>query len=87
MELSSILLLGGSWLRISGGTLSVTRVMTYISGLISPLISTHEPPSRPSQGSGSKLSILRLGPISGTSRTKRQRRRPTDIETYPESLT
>ena len=38
-------LLGGSWVVISRVISRVTLVMTYIRGLIAPLITTHEPPS------------------------------------------
>ena len=37
-----VFLLGGSWV----GTSRVTIVITYIRGLITPPITTHEPPSR-----------------------------------------
>ena len=39
-------LLGGSWVVISGVISRVTIVITQIRGLITPLITTHEPPSR-----------------------------------------
>ena len=35
----------GSWVVISRVTSRVTIVITYIRGLITPLITTHEPPS------------------------------------------
>ena len=38
-------LLGGSWVVISGVLSRVTIVITQIRGLITPLITTHEPPS------------------------------------------
>ena len=38
-------LLGGSWVVISGHISRITIVITYIGGLIIPLITTHEPPS------------------------------------------
>ena len=38
-------ILGGSWLGISGVISRVTIVITHIRGLITPLITTHEPPS------------------------------------------
>ena len=41
--------LGGSWLVISGVISRVTIVITHIRGLITPLITTHEPPSTPGQ--------------------------------------
>ena len=36
-------LLGGSWVVISGAISRVTIVITQVSGLITPLITTHEP--------------------------------------------
>ena len=39
--------LGGSWLVIDRVISRVTMVITYIRGLITPLIPTLEPPSRP----------------------------------------
>ena len=39
-------LLGGSWVVISGVISKVTIVMTHIWGLITILITTHEPQSR-----------------------------------------
>ena len=38
--------LGGSWAVISGVISRVTIVITHIGGLITLLITTHEPPSR-----------------------------------------
>ena len=38
-------LLGGSWVVISRVISRITMVITYIGGLIAPLITTHEPPS------------------------------------------
>ena len=38
-------LLGGSWVVISGVTSRVTASITHIRGLITSLITTHEPPS------------------------------------------
>ena len=44
-------LLGGSWVIISGVISGVTILITHIRGLTTPLITTHEPPSRvPLQG-------------------------------------
>ena len=40
-------LLGGSWVVTSGVISRVTTLITHIRGLITPLITTHEPPSRP----------------------------------------
>ena len=39
------LVLGGSWVVISGVISKVTIVMTHIRGLITLLITAHEPPS------------------------------------------
>ena len=39
-------LLGGSWVVISRGLSKVTILITHIRGLITPLITTHGPPSR-----------------------------------------
>ena len=38
-------ILGGSWGVISGVIGKVTIVITHVRGLITPLITTHEPPS------------------------------------------
>ena len=38
--------LGGSWVVISGVISRVTILVTHIGGLITPLITTHKPPSR-----------------------------------------
>ena len=38
-------MLGGSWVVTSGVIFKVTIVVTHIRGLITPLITTHEPPS------------------------------------------
>ena len=40
------LILGGSWVIISGVRSRVTVVITHLRGLITPLITTPEPPSR-----------------------------------------
>ena len=42
-----VAILGGSWVVISGVISMVTTVLTPIRGLITLLITTHEPPSRP----------------------------------------
>ena len=39
-------LLGGSWVVISGVISPLTILITLLRGLITPLITTHEPPSR-----------------------------------------
>ena len=41
-----IRVLGGSWVVISGVVSRVTMLITHIGGLITPFITTHEPPSR-----------------------------------------
>ena len=38
-------LLGGPWVVISGVMSRVTTVITHTRGLITPLITSHEPPS------------------------------------------
>ena len=50
-------LLGGSWVVISGVISRVTVVITYSRGLIAPLITTHEPPSKAVLG----LDVVGLG--------------------------
>ena len=45
LGLPSEILLGGSWVAISGVISRVTIVITHIRGLITPLITPHEPPS------------------------------------------
>ena len=40
-------ILGGSWVVISRVISRVTILITHIRGLITLLITTHEPPSRP----------------------------------------
>ena len=37
------MVLGGSWVDISGVISRVTTVISHIRGLITPLITTHEP--------------------------------------------
>ena len=39
------LILGGSWVVISGVISRVTIVITHIRGLMTPFMTTHEPPS------------------------------------------
>ena len=52
-------LLGGSWVVISGVISRVTLVLAHITGRITPLITTHEPPSMPLRGSArSSLAAL-----------------------------
>ena len=48
LEASILGLLGGSWVVISRVISGVTILITHIRGLITLLITTHEPPSRPS---------------------------------------
>ena len=40
------MVLGGSWVVISRVISGITTVITYLRGLLSLLLSTHEPPSR-----------------------------------------
>ena len=44
---STKLLLGGSWVVISGVIRDLIWILTIVTLLITPLITTHEPPSRP----------------------------------------
>ena len=39
--------LGGSWVVISGVISRVSILIAHIRGLVTPLITTHEPPSNP----------------------------------------
>ena len=39
-------ILRGSWVVISGGISRVTIHITHVSGLVTPLITPHEPPSK-----------------------------------------
>ena len=61
-----LLVLGGSWVVISGVTSPLIWVITVVTLLISPLITTHEPPSRASrrvQGLGAQgLRLTAFGP-------------------------
>ena len=45
MDRILLIILGGSWVVISGVISRVTIVITQTRGLIFPLITTHEPPS------------------------------------------
>ena len=58
--------LGDSWLVISRVISRVTIVITYIAGLITPLITTHEPPS-----SGSALGISDKGLVESNDALRR----------------
>ena len=40
-------LLGGSWVVLSKVLSRVTMLISHIRGLITPLITAHEPPSKP----------------------------------------
>ena len=52
--------LGGSWVVISRVISRVTILITHIRGLITPLITTHEPPSK-FCGERSELGFARHG--------------------------
>ena len=39
------ILLGGSWVAINGVIIGVTILITHVRGLLTPLMTTHEPPS------------------------------------------
>ena len=45
-------MLGGSWVVISGVTIKATIIIAHIRGLITPLITTHQPPSGVREGPG-----------------------------------
>ena len=45
-RVEGLILLGGSWLVISGVISRITILITHIRGLITPLRTTHEPPSK-----------------------------------------
>ena len=59
LQLGSQTLLGGSWVvNISGAISKVSiLIITHIRGLITPLITTHEPPSSV-QGSAFRVSAV-----------------------------
>ena len=67
MHLQTLGLLGGSWVVISGVTSRVTIIITRIRGLITPLITTHEPPSvdRPQALFSDLLSLLHASIVAG----------------------
>ena len=48
MDPKASTLLGGSWVVITGVISRVTILTSHIRELITPLITTHEPPSKPS---------------------------------------
>ena len=47
LTLKTRILLGGSWVVINGVISRVTILISHIRGIIAPLITTHEPPSKP----------------------------------------
>ena len=47
LYIRTIRVLGGYWVLRSGVISQVTILITLTRGLITPLITTHEPPSRP----------------------------------------
>ena len=51
-------ILGGSWVVISGVISGVTVLITHIQGLITLLITTHEPPSTGVRVQGSGCQAL-----------------------------
>ena len=42
-------LLGGPWVVINGVIIRVTILISHIRGLVTPFMTTHEPPSRPTE--------------------------------------
>ena len=49
-------LLGGSWVAINGVIIKVNILISHIRGLITPLATTHEHPSR-----GGRTSVFVMG--------------------------
>ena len=45
-------LLGGSWVVVSRFISRIAVVITHIRGLMTPLVTTHEPPSTVGEGEG-----------------------------------
>ena len=67
-----LFLLGGSWVVISGVISRVTILITHIRGLISPLITTHEPPSMTSRPGGPLKQVSLFGERVGESGPARE---------------
>ena len=55
------ILLGGSWVVISGVLSMATIIITHIRGLTTPVITTHEPPS--GAGPSSRFSARRASRV------------------------
>ena len=51
----AIVVLGGSWAVING---VISKVTIHIRGLITPLITTHEPPNRPQNSIESMAALM-----------------------------
>ena len=49
--------LGGSWVVIKGAISRVTIIITHIRGLITPVITAHEPPSKAFTSELSRFSV------------------------------
>ena len=58
LPLNARTLLRGSWVVTSGGISRVTIIITHISGLITPLITTHEPSSTATSRIGCSSAVL-----------------------------
>ena len=60
LNVQSDALLGGSWVVISGVISRVPlkgSLITHIRGLVTPFITTHEPPSKPETSEAQRLQI------------------------------
>ena len=58
-----------SWVVISGVISRVTILMTHIRGLITPLMTTHEPPSREQLKDFHHQNFIGRGPVAGLLKT------------------
>ena len=80
-------LLEGSWVVISGVISRATIIITPIRGLITLLITTHEPPSRrPKEGTLTDLSMLLLRDLREMPPGFKQGRVPVSENPKPQSL-
>ena len=71
-QVSALPILGGSWVAISEVISRVTVVITRIRGLMTPLLTTHEPPSR-AQKSATPVRALPLPAARQPSRAVSER--------------
>ena len=63
--------LGGSWVVINRVISRVTMLVSHVRGLITPLITTHEPPSRVKSGKDGR-ETRRRGNLAESEREKEQ---------------